>query len=1377
MSAVDGRRRGLRRKLIIYFTIAGALPLILGLAATFLTSRTALRSSVGTTLAQAAILSAHRLEEQAALHSERLAGALRRPDILEALRGGAPQPLDLGSDLIVVGLPVIRACVTDGWGRVVAAHGLDDPRRAAALCALSDLPQLGWSESDGRAVLRVREAVTDFDGRRRGRVVAELDARPLLGAVGDASEVPHRRIWHIDAAGRVLGGRRPGTQLDPRMASLLERESVGFDIIEREGGAGGNQRLVGFAPANVSGAATPLLVVVESDLEHALESSRLLATLIVTLAVVLTILLVWSGGFWSARILAPIHEIGAAVRAVTHGDLGRRVHIATGDELEELAQGYNEMIEGLVRYHSLLEERIERGEEEIESKRRELAATTEERELSSAELGLLYAVARSVLRSTDLGATLRGLVDTSRIVFGAARAYVLLRVAEGLEGAAVSPDWGAKGAAPFVAFDSRSAALEAYQRKRAVTVENAAENPYSEGPDPYPEHAAIYVPILGGAETIGVLALIAAQPVRSWDERTLGRARRVADQAAVAITNARLVSDLGERVQDLSALYELGRAVVSNLDLERLLSGVLEILEERFHYAQSAIVLPAAGGGDLFCAAQRGFPRARADDILIPAGAGICGEVMATCKPVQVPDARSDPRFVFGIEGSRSTVAVTLRKGDRVIGVLDIESSEVGAFGERDVQVLTLLAPLLAIAIENARIHGSTHASERRFRALFDVGRALVSTYDLKDLMDRALTILDESLGYHNAAILLYDRERRALTVEAFRGHSGEGVVRVPLGSGVCGHVGLTREPLIVPDVREEPRCQTGWPGARAELAVPIVHGEELLGVLDIESERKGVLSPADRDILTLFAAQMAAAIKNARLFHERELALEESQEADRLKTEFLANTSHELRTPLTAIIGFSEVLADGLAGDLNEAQARCVNDVLTSGRHLLNLINQLLDLSRIESGKMEPSPAEIEVEELFQEVETTISGLASKKRLELLTEISGGGERVYTDRGMLKQVLLNLVGNAAKFTPDRGRITLSAVAADADCAERHAARGGQLPPEALILISVADTGIGIAKADQSVIFNEFRQADGSYTREHQGSGLGLTLSKRFIELNQGVIWVDSEIGKGATFKLVLPCIAPSALEGSIRAEEAPRPILLVEDDLNSLKLLRRLVEGAGYEVLTATTGEKALALARRSRPRVIVLDVMLPDMDGWSIMEQLKAEPKTERIPVIITSVLGNPGLGIGLGASDYFTKPVPREQFLARIAKLGEWRRTRIQVISDDAEIRGRIVTALDRPGWDVRTQVSDEQPLGGGCDLVVLDIGTNQTRRVVPSREQLPIPLILVSRRKVPPQERRGFPPTVEGLVAADPQLEENLAELIDRLDQRRNRAIGG
>jgi DNA-binding response OmpR family regulator len=386
----------------------------------------------------------------------------------------------------------------------------------------------------------------------------------------------------------------------------------------------------------------------------------------------------------------------------------------------------------------------------------------------------------------------------------------------------------------------------------------------------------------------------------------------------------------------------------------------------------------------------------------------------------------------------------------------------------------------------------------------------------------------------------------------------------------------------------------------------------------------------------------------------------------------------------------------------------------------------------------------------------------------------------------MVKQVLLNLAGNAVKFTPTGGEIQIIAEPASEEGRDRLQSSRRGIGPGEIVEFAVVDTGIGISAKDQELIFGEFRQADGSYTREHQGSGLGLTLSKRFVELNRGSIWVTSDPGEGSQFRFVLPAepaTEPVPESGEEREVSSER-ILLVEDDLNSLKLLRRHLERAGYEVLSATNGEKALNLAMRYRPQVIALDIMLPDMDGWTIMKRLRARPETERIPVVITSVLDNPDLGIGLGAVDYFTKPVDRKRFLARIAELGEWRRSEIVVVESDPERRGRIAAELDRPGWRVhlagtaaeaREWMSQE-----AVDVMLLDLDLPE-RTAYGLMDELrhlehSLALILTTGAAVSAEDRRRFCPQVETLLIKDDDLDRSVAREIARIDRVRNRAVG-
>lgn len=1395
------KSRGLRRKLLTYFAIAGILPLALGLWATYATSRTALRSSAGSALAQAAAQEALRLEERSRSDVELLRLALRQPALLAALEHSAV-PIALESIREATELSILRAVLCDLSGRIVGSFGFDagdDPR---AWIERRDPPPLHWSEQAQRPVHEIRVEVSDFSGAPRGRFYALVDATPLLAPryLGGASA--QRRIWIATADGRVIGGRGPvlpGELISPNLRQRIRRANIGFEVVFLPSAGRHALRLIGIAPAfgqetNPAG----LAVVFDADLVAAMAPSYLLLRLILALGFVLSLFLLWSGAFWSARILEPIQAIGQAVSAAAQGDLSRRVEIATDDELGALAAGYNEMIERLKEYHALLQERIERGEEELEAKRKALAMSEGERQLSSAELGILYAVGQAVLRSTDLGQTLSGLVDSSRIVFGAERAYVLLREGDVLRGAAAAPPWSGDEEIPLVPSDAHSMAHRALAREETVVVRETAAGELrsatagaATGADTESGRTVVYVPILAASNPVGVLVLVAAQHGFTWEERTNDRARRVADQAAIAITNARLVTDLGERVEDLSAIYELEQVLASNLDQERLLHQALEILDTRLSYSRSAVLLPSAEDGDLQCAAHRGISAEllrsqRGSAWRIP-----MRSVMQSGEPLHVSDlARELP--VWGRDGS--LIVVPLHTGGRVIGVLAVESATLRAYGPRDLRILTLLAPLLAIALENARIHGRTAASEKRFRALFDVGRVLVSTLDPKVVMEQGLRILSERLGYEKTTILLYHPERRSLRAAAYGGRAEPGNEEIPLGEGVCGHVALTGAPMLVPDVSREPRFRLGSAGARSELAIPILHAGELLGVLDVESDYAGVLGKDDCDLLLLFAAQMAAAMKNARLFHEREVALQESREAARLKSEFLANTSHELRTPLTSIIGFSEVLLDGVPGPLNATQIDCVEDVLSSGKHLLQLINQLLDLSRIESGRMEPAPVLVDLDALFAEIESTVAGLMRRKHLDFSYSISPRAERVFADRGMLKQILLNLVGNAVKFTADRGRILLHARPASKRETLEYEERIASALSPALVSISVTDTGIGIAPADQKVIFGEFRQVDGSYTREYQGSGLGLALSKRFVELNHGIIGVESRVGEGASFYLVLAASDPGPQLRARPTLDTPKPLLLVEDERILLEGLRRVVEERGFLAIATDQADDVAALALRHHPLAIVLDTSLANVDLFFLMQRLKNDPELSAIPVfgVLRSATDEPEPGLGLVGS--FPYPADISRLLAALGDAEPWRPREILIVSGDAELCGRLEATLNRPAWNL--SVSAKWPPAGKLptpDLCIFDLGADpaptSARAATPVPPPSPPgsvlppdlpatwPLLLLARRPISPEQRRALPPTVEAVVQVDAAMESRIVAVVARCERPRHRVIGG
>jgi signal transduction histidine kinase/DNA-binding response OmpR family regulator len=429
------------------------------------------------------------------------------------------------------------------------------------------------------------------------------------------------------------------------------------------------------------------------------------------------------------------------------------------------------------------------------------------------------------------------------------------------------------------------------------------------------------------------------------------------------------------------------------------------------------------------------------------------------------------------------------------------------------------------------------------------------------------------------------------------------------------------------------------------------------------------------------FMTAVSAAIDRARLIVNLKQANARIEEANQHKSLFLANMSHELRTPLNAIIGFSELMVDAPKGKFDDAtRKRFLEQILTSGRHLLGLINDILDLSKVEAGQMELRLQSVGIEQVIDQVVSTVEPLVKQKEIRLESAAAGAGQ-VVADPGKLKQMLLNLVSNAIKFTPERGTVTISA-ARRADTVE----------------ISVMDTGIGITEADQAQIFREFHQIDQGPGRRHEGTGLGLALTKRFAALHGGSVRLKSVVGEGSVFTISLP-LTPVAHEpnaAAIAPEVSPTAevlgplILVVEDDAAAAELLTRQLDGAGFRTRVARTGTEALNEARTLHPAAITLDILLPELDGWEVMAKLKGDPATSGIPILVVSVVDNPELGLALGAIEYFVKPVNAPELVKRLNRLDLKHHNGdgipVLVVDHEKANRDWLASALEPAGFHV-------------------------------------------------------------------------------------------
>jgi PAS domain S-box-containing protein len=541
-----------------------------------------------------------------------------------------------------------------------------------------------------------------------------------------------------------------------------------------------------------------------------------------------------------------------------------------------------------------------------------------------------------------------------------------------------------------------------------------------------------------------------------------------------------------------------------------------------------------------------------------------------------------------------------------------------------------------------------------------EISRLVTSTLELNTIFTRTVNLVGERFGFYFAAIYTIEESSFNAVLREATGAAGEKMkaqrFAVAVGSPtIVGKVAQSGEPRLVDDVSAEALYQANplLLDTQSEAAIPLRIGSRIVGVIDIQSTQTHAFTQDDISVLQSLADQVAVAIDNARSYELSQQAIRELREVDQMKSQFLANMSHELRTPLNSIIGFSRVILKGIDGPVSELQQQDLTAIYNSGQHLLGLINDVLDLARIEAGKMELNFEEVNLSEMAHSVMSTAKGLVKEKPIQLLQHIPADLPTVRGDTMRVRQILLNLISNASKFT-DEGSITV----------EAHVQKGPTGKMEALV--NVIDSGPGIAPEDQKKLFQAFSQVDGSATRKSGGSGLGLSICANLVQLQGGRIGVNSEIGKGSSFYFTIPLYHQPEQEISA----GKKVILSIDDDPQVISLYERYLNPQGYHVVPLTDPTRAKERILELNPYAITLDVMMPEKNGWTLLTDLKSDPDTRSYPVVICSIVAQADKGFSLGAADYLVKPILQEDLIEAIDRLNKNSTIQdILVIDDDA------------------------------------------------------------------------------------------------------------
>ncbi|HEV8311729.1 MAG TPA: GAF domain-containing protein [Burkholderiaceae bacterium] len=950
--------------------------------------------------------------------------------------------------------------------------------------------------------------------------LAEVNLKFIWDVVSRIRISDRGKAYVVDAAGFLVA--------DPDIGLVLRKTSLAnLAHVKAAGRLGASDE-----PAMVSQdlAGTPVLTTVSpieplhwkvfveqpvAEVYEKLNASIARTALLLLAGLAISALAAWG---LARSMVRPIRTLEEGARRIGAGELDQRIVVGTDDELEGLAEQFNRMSAALRESYAGLERKVEARTAEL----------TESLEYQTAISGVLRVISGS---PTDVAPVFEAILDSAVRLFGVSLAAVL-RYDGRLVHMVATRGWSAQAledarrwypAPPSPSMLSGRVILSGQVQTIADTYADAAYDQTTAHLGQW--RRMIGAPMLKEGTVVGVINLAWPEPGET-PQRQLDLLRTFAAQAVIAIENVRLFNETKEALERQTAISDILQTIGRSVsDARPVFDAILESCHHLFATEQIGIFV-AKDDGMVHVGAYRGsaldviartFPK--------PLSETATGIVIRERRVLHLADVSAAPeapravREVYERIGNFSVAWAPMLWEERGVGAIAVLRQPPKPFVDKELSLLKTFADQAVIAVQNARLFNETKEALERQTATAEILQVISgSVSDATPVFEKILASCEHLFNGSQLNVFLVDDDGM-LHLGATRGDDPEREARTralfprPLEGTATEQAIRERRPVTFGDVLHGLDVPDGLRhvarqfGENYSLAVaPMIWEDRAIGSIMVGRRQLQPFSEKELTLLKTFADQAVIAIQNARLFHEIQDKSRQLEVADRHKSEFLANMSHELRTPLNAIIGFSEVLLERIFGELNDKQADYLRDIHESGRHLLNLINDILDLSKIEAGRMELDVQSFDAGAALANAMTLVRERAQRHGIALTLQADPQIGEIRADERKFKQILLNLLSNAVKFTPDGGRITTRARCVDG-----------------MLEVAVSDTGIGIAKADFEAVFEEFRQVGRDYTTKHEGTGLGLALTRRFVELHGGRIHVDSELGKGSTFTFTIP--------------------------------------------------------------------------------------------------------------------------------------------------------------------------------------------------------------------------------------------------------------